>query len=112
MHSPTSANVKSRTCYLRYKNKALKVPNLSIQLAFSFRSISVFVPLLSVARKGNGNFILSATVGLPKVGKSSHARMFSRPKILFLVSLRFVALLNSIPTYLFEFLIFLIILVV
>ena len=35
--------------------------------------------------------------------------MFSRPKILFLVSLLFVALLNSIPTYLFEFLIFLII---
>ena len=32
--------------------------------------------------------------------------MFSRPKILFLVSLLFVALLNSIPTYLFEFLIF------
>ena len=27
--------------------------------------------------------------------------MFSRPKILFLVSLLFVALLNSIPTYLF-----------
>ena len=26
--------------------------------------------------------------------------MFSRPKILFLVSLLFVALLNSIPTYL------------
>ena len=37
--------------------------------------------------------------------------MFSRPKILFLVSLLFVALLNSITTYLFEFLIFLIILV-
>ena len=31
--------------------------------------------------------------------------MFSHPKILFLVSLLFVALLNSIPTYLFEFLI-------
>ena len=30
--------------------------------------------------------------------------MFSRPKILFLVSLLFVALLNSIPTYLLEFL--------
>ena len=27
--------------------------------------------------------------------------MFSRPKILFLVSLLFVALLNSIPTYVF-----------
>ena len=37
--------------------------------------------------------------------------MFSRPKILFLVSLLFVALLNSIPTYLFEFLIFLIVLI-
>ena len=37
--------------------------------------------------------------------------MFSHPKILLLVSLLFVALLNSIPTYLFEFLIFLIILV-
>ena len=37
--------------------------------------------------------------------------MFSRPKILFLVSLLFVALLNSIPTYLFEFLNFFIILV-
>ena len=37
--------------------------------------------------------------------------MFSRPKILFLVSLLFVALLNSIPTYLLNFLIFLIILV-
>ena len=34
--------------------------------------------------------------------------MFSRPKILFLVSLLFVSLglLNSIPTYLFKFLIF------
>ena len=32
--------------------------------------------------------------------------MFSRPKILFLVSLLFVALLNSIPTYLLNFLIF------
>ena len=31
------------------------------------------------------------------------ARMFSRPKILFLVSLLFVALLNSIPTYLLNF---------
>ena len=31
-------------------------------------------------------------------------RMFSCPKILFLVSLLFVALLNSIPTYLFDFL--------
>ena len=44
---------------------------------------------------------------LPKVGiklyKSSHARMFSRPKILFLVSLLFVALLNLIPTYLLNF---------
>ena len=29
----------------------------------------------------------------------SHVRMFSRPTILFLVSLLFVALLNSIPTY-------------
>ena len=29
--------------------------------------------------------------------------MFFRPKILFLVPLLFVALLNSIPTYLFEF---------
>ena len=37
--------------------------------------------------------------------------MFSHPKILFLVSLLFVALLNSIPTYFFEFLNFLIILV-
>ena len=35
--------------------------------------------------------------------KLSHARMFSRPKILFLVSLLFVALLNSIPTYLLNF---------
>ena len=49
-------------------------------------------------------------IGLPKVlqglnfYKSSHARMFSRPKILFLVSLLFVALLNSIPTYLLNFL--------
>ena len=37
-------------------------------------------------------------VGLPKVGiklyKLSHARMFSHPKILFLVSLLFVALLK------------------
>ena len=33
----------------------------------------------------------------------SHARMFSRPKILFLVSLLYVALLNSIPTYLLNF---------
>ena len=33
----------------------------------------------------------------------SHARMFSHPKILFLVSLLFVALLNSIPTYLLNF---------
>ena len=46
---------------------------------------------------------------LPKVGiklfyNLSHARIFSRPKILFVVSLLFVALLNSIPTYLFEFL--------
>ena len=32
--------------------------------------------------------------------KLSHVRMFSHPKILFLVSLPFVALLNSIPTYL------------
>ena len=31
--------------------------------------------------------------------------MFSHPKILFLVSLLFVALLNSIPTYLLNFLI-------
>ena len=30
--------------------------------------------------------------------------MFSRPKILFLVSLLFVALLNSIPTYLLNYL--------
>ena len=37
--------------------------------------------------------------------------MFSHPKILFLVSLLFVALLNSIPTYLLQFLNFLIILV-
>ena len=47
---------------------------------------------------------------MPKYGlnfyKLSHARMFSRPKILFLVSLLFVALLNSIPTYLLNFLIF------
>ena len=34
--------------------------------------------------------------------------MFSRPKILFLVSLLFVALLNSIPTYLLNFSIFII----
>ena len=34
--------------------------------------------------------------------------MFSRPKILFLVSLLFVALLNSIPTYLFKFFIILV----
>ena len=34
--------------------------------------------------------------------------MFSRPKILFLVSLLFVALLNSIPTYLLNFLIILV----
>ena len=32
--------------------------------------------------------------------------MFSRPKILFLVSLLFVALLNSIPTYLLNFYIY------
>ena len=32
--------------------------------------------------------------------KLSHARMLSRPQILFLVSLLFVALLNSIPTHL------------
>ena len=31
--------------------------------------------------------------------------MFSRPKILFLVSLLFVALLNSIPTYLLNFIV-------
>ena len=35
--------------------------------------------------------------------KLSHARMFSRLKILFIVSLLFVALLNSIPTYLLNF---------
>ena len=35
--------------------------------------------------------------------KLSHARMFSRPTILFLVSLLFVALLNSIPTYFLNF---------
>ena len=35
--------------------------------------------------------------------------MFSRPKILFLVSLLFVALLNSIPTYLLNFFINLVI---
>ena len=52
------------------------------------------------------------TSGLPKVGinfyKLSHARMFSRPKILFLVSLLFVALLNPKfnPYLLFKFLIF------
>ena len=52
------------------------------------------------------------SVGLPKVGikfyKLSHARMFSRPKILFLVSLLFVALLNPKfnPYLLFKFLIF------
>ena len=40
--------------------------------------------------------------------KLSHARMFSRPKILFLVSLLFVALLNSIPTYLLNFKFFII----
>ena len=55
-------------------------------------------------------------IGLPKVGlnffKLCHARMFSCPKILFLVSLLFVALLNSIPTYLFEFLTFLIDLII
>ena len=34
--------------------------------------------------------------------------MFSRPKILFLVSLLFVALLNSIPTYLLNFKFFII----
>ena len=34
--------------------------------------------------------------------------MFSRPKILFLVSLLFVALLNSIPTYLLNFYFFII----
>ena len=33
----------------------------------------------------------------------SHARMFSRSKILFLVSLLFVALLNLIPTHLSNF---------
>ena len=40
--------------------------------------------------------------------KLSHARMFSRPKILFLVSLLFVALLNPKfnPYLLFKFLIF------
>ena len=48
----------------------------------------------------------------PKVGiklyELSHARMFSRPKILFLVSLLFVALLNPKfnPYLLFKFLIF------
>ena len=41
---------------------------------------------------------LIPTFGSPT--KLSHAKMFSRPKILFLVSLLFVALLNSIPTYL------------
>ena len=48
------------------------------------------------------------SVELPKVVyKLSQARMFSRPKILFLVSLLFVALLNSISTQLpFEFLTF------
>ena len=60
MHSCTKANVKSRTYYLRYKNKALKVPNLSVQLAFSFRSI--FFPFdycfRSIACKGNGNFFV------------------------------------------------------
>ena len=35
--------------------------------------------------------------------KLSHARIFSHSKILFLVSLLFVALLNSIPTYLLNF---------
>ena len=38
-------------------------------------------------------------IGLSKVGiKLLNARMFSCPKILFLVSLLFPALLNSIPT--------------
>ena len=57
------------------------------------------------------NFSLLLTnlsVGLPKVEiklriiflKLSHARMFSHPKILFLVPLLFVA---SIPTYLLNF---------
>ena len=43
-----------------------------------------------------------------KFYKLSHARMFSRPKILFLVSLLFVALLNPKfnPYLLFKFLIF------
>ena len=49
---------------------------------------------------------LIPTFGKPKWGlnfyKLSHARMFSRPKILFLVSLIFVALLNS---YLLNFII-------
>ena len=35
--------------------------------------------------------------------KLSHVRIFSHPKILFLVPLLFVALLNSIPTYLLNF---------
>ena len=38
--------------------------------------------------------------------------MFSRPKILFLVSLLFVALLNSIPTYLLNFYFFIILVTV
>ena len=37
--------------------------------------------------------------------------MFSRPKILFLVSLLFVALLNSIPTYLLNFYFFIILVI-
>ena len=54
---------------------------------------------------------LAHFIGLPKVGIKlllSHARMFSRPKFLFLVSLLFVALLNPKfnPYLLFKFLIF------
>ena len=58
--------------------------------------------LLSKPQKFSPSNVLSYTV--------SHARMFSRPKILFLVSLLFVALLNPKfnPYLLFKFLIFII----
>ena len=42
-------------------------------------------------------------IKLLKLATVSHARMFSHPKILFLVLLLFVALLNSIATYLLNF---------
>ena len=73
------------------------------------------VPWISTSFKGLiPNFGSLQCIGLPKVGiklfKLSHARMFSYPKILFLVPLLFVALLilNSIPIYILNFKIFII----